>query len=270
LILRKLKVDTGNLSSNRDGMDICDCHDVLIEDCEIKAQDDGICFKSGNGVGCKDIIVRNCSVDKLGLSAGNGIKFGTASHGSFVNVLCHNLVVRDTGNTAFTWESVDGAVIENVEVRDCAVYNAAQVISVILGERGNSVEGLEKRMGSVSNVVFKNITATSDAGSVASLVSGASEKTVHDIHFSGLRLSFPGGATTVPATPVEYHGEYPEGTHFGDLPGYAFYVRHADGVTFTNCEFSTKHPDTRRWLAIDDVRGLVCKDIKESAATARH
>src|SRR6516164_5906657 len=120
------------------------------------------------------------------------------------NVLCEPLVVRDTGNTAFTWESVDGAVIENVEVRDCAIYNAAQVLSVILGERGSSVEGLEKRMGSVSNVVFKNITATLDSGAVACLVSGAPGKSVHDIHFSGLKLSFPGGTSAVPAIPVEY------------------------------------------------------------------
>src|SRR5205085_2593241 len=84
--LRRLYVNTGNVASNRDGMDICDCHNVLIEDCWIAAQDDAICFKSGSPFGCKDIVVRRCSVDKLGLSAGNCVKFGTTSYGSFINV----------------------------------------------------------------------------------------------------------------------------------------------------------------------------------------
>ncbi len=269
LILRNLKVDTGNLPSNRDGMDICDCHDVLIEDCQIKAQDDGICFKSGNAFGCKNIVVRRCSVDKLGLNAGNCVKFGTASRGTFMNVLCEALDVRNTGNAAFTWESVDGAIIENVEVRNCSVSNAAQVISILLGERVSS-PGAPQRMGSVSNVSFKNIMATAGSHIIACLVSGSPGTRVNHIQFSGLKLEFTGGATIVPATPVEYQGGYPEGTHFGELPGYAFFVRHADDVTFTDCEFATKQPDARRWLVTEDVQGLVCKDIKEAAATARH
>ena len=133
LILRGLIVDTGNLTSNRDGMDICDCHNVLIENCAVQSQDDGICFKSGSAVGCRNIVVRDCLVDKMGISAGNCVKFGTASEGSLANVLCQNLVLRNTGNTALSWESVDGAVIDQVEVRDCKVSGAAQVISVILG-----------------------------------------------------------------------------------------------------------------------------------------
>jgi polygalacturonase len=262
LILRKLKVETGNLPSNRDGMDICDCHDVLIEDCDIKAQDDGICFKSGGAFGCKDIAVRHCSIDKLGLGAGNCVKFGTASYGSFINVLCQDLFVQNTGNTAFTWESVDGAVIQNVEVRDCVISNAAQPISLILGERRSSIEGLQRRIGSVSNVVFKNITSISSVSPVACLVTGSPGNPVHDIHFSGLKLRFSGGSKSVPPAPTEYQGGYPEGTHFGEFPGYAFYVRHADGVTFTNCEFSTEKPDTRPWLATEDVRALRHNGIK--------
>jgi polygalacturonase len=48
LVLRGLTVDIGEIPSNRDGMDICDCHDVLVEDCETRSQDDGICFKGGS------------------------------------------------------------------------------------------------------------------------------------------------------------------------------------------------------------------------------
>ena len=48
IIIRNIKVHTGNLTPNRDGIDIVDCHNVLIENCDIKSEDDGICFKSGS------------------------------------------------------------------------------------------------------------------------------------------------------------------------------------------------------------------------------
>jgi len=246
-------------------MDICDCHQALIEDCDIKAQDDGICFKSGNAVGCEDLVVRRCRVDKLGVSAGNCVKFGTASRGSFRNVLCHNLVVRNTGNTAFSWESVDGAVIENVQVRDCQVSNAAQVISLMLGDRS----GLGERIGSISHVDFQNIRSSSGTRPIGCLVTGAPGHPLRDIRFTHLQLQFPGGPTELPPPPKEYQGGYPEGTYFGNLPGYAFYVRHAEGVVFADCDFSTDAPDARRWLETEDVRDLKCQNLKVAAPRRR-
>ena len=55
--IQNIKVNTGKLTPNRDGIDIVDCHKVLIEDCFIQSEDDGICFKSGSEYGCKDVIV---------------------------------------------------------------------------------------------------------------------------------------------------------------------------------------------------------------------
>ncbi len=66
--IQKIKVNTGSLTPNRDGIDIVDCHQVLIEDSFIQSEDDGICFKSGSEYGCKDIVVRRCILDKLNVS----------------------------------------------------------------------------------------------------------------------------------------------------------------------------------------------------------
>jgi polygalacturonase len=256
LVLRGLTVDTGDIPSNRDGMDICDCHDVLVEDCEIRSQDDGICFKSGSAVGCRDIVVRRCSVDKMGLSAGNCLKFGTISCGAFENVTCEDLVLRNTRNTAITWESVDGAMIRNVEVRDCNISATAQAISVMLGRRS------EGPIGSVADLTFENITTISGVGPIACLVTGMAGHPTRNLRFSHLKFVTVGGIEEIAARVPEYAGGYPEGTHFGNLPGSALYLRHVDRVRFSDCEFATERTDARPWLATEDVVG--CEQINVS------
>jgi len=256
LVLRGLTVDTGDIPSNRDGTDICDCHDVLVEDCAIRSQDDGICFKSGSAVGCRDIVVRHCSVDKMGLSAGNCLKFGTVSCGGFANVTCEDLVLRSTRNSAITWESVDGATICDVEVRDCNISGATQAISVMLGRRRGGP------IGSVANLAFNNITATDGVGPIACLVSGMPGHPIRNLQFSHLKFVTVGGIEKFVAGVPEYPGDYPEGTHFGNLPGSTFYLRHVDRVRFSDCEFATERTDVRPWLATEDVAG--CEQINVS------
>ena len=39
-------------------------------------------------------------------------------------------------------------------------------------------------------------------------------------------------------------------------PGFAFFVRHAQNVSFANCHVSTTGPDARPWSAVKDVSGL--------------
>lgn len=262
LVLRGLSVDTGNLPSNRDGMDICDCHDVLVEDCALRSQDDGICFKSGSAYGCSNIVVRRCVVDKLGVSAGNCLKFGTASQGSLTQVVCSDLKLRNTGNTAVTLESVDGAAIDHVEVRDCEVSGAAQVISVILGHRRGTI-------GSVSHLVFRNIRSASGAKPIACLLTGAAGHPLRDLQFIGVNLRFPGGVTHPAAQTPEYGGDYPEGTHFGTLPAYGVFLRHVEGATFTDCSFSTDQPDARPWLVTDDAAGVEQARVAASGTPPR-
>src|SRR5690606_2032645 len=95
ITIQKIKVNTGQLTPNRDGIDIVDCHKVLIEDSSIESEDDGICFKSGSEYGCKDIIVRRCTLDKLNVKAGNCFKLGTDGLGSFMNFDVSELILKN-------------------------------------------------------------------------------------------------------------------------------------------------------------------------------
>ena len=44
---------------------------------------------------------------------------------------------------------------------------------------------------------------------------------------------------------------------FGDLPAWAYYLRHVNGVTFSGCASSLVNSDVRSKLVTSDVSGLV-------------
>ena len=49
---------------------------------------------------------------------------------------------------------------------------------------------------------------------------------------------------------------YPEFSQFKELPAWAFYIRHANDITFKNVKFVAKKKDYRPAIVTDDVKGL--------------
>ena len=81
-----LKVDAKSYWNN-DGIDIVDCSDVVIRNCDFDAADDVYCFKSHSKDGLSEnILVENCR----GRSSANGIKFGTYTLGKFKHFRHHH------------------------------------------------------------------------------------------------------------------------------------------------------------------------------------
>jgi len=54
---------------------------------------------------------------------------------------------------------------------------------------------------------------------------------------------------------------------FGPLPAYAFYIRHADGVTIRNASVSVERPDERPSLIADDVANLTIEGLRGKGGT---
>jgi polygalacturonase len=133
---------------NNDGMDITDCRNVRITNCDINSADDGICLKSYYpGYFNDSIYIANCYIR----SSASAIKFGTASVGGFKNVVIDNITVKDTYRSAIAIESVDGGFIENVQVSNITAVNTGNAIFVRLGHRAGETPG------TVKNISFKNI-----------------------------------------------------------------------------------------------------------------
>ena len=258
--IQNIKVDSGKLTPNRDGIDIVDCHDVLIENCDIKSEDDGICFKSGSEYGCKDIVVKNCVIDKLNVNAGNAFKLGTDGLGSFINFDVSGLIIKNVKqNSAIAIESMDGAVIDNISVSDCTITNSGQAIFILLANRNRTVPGRKPRIGSISNIYFKNITGKDFTQQYPSIITGIKGHHIQNITFENLNFMMKGGINTTDQTVMEYDGKYPEGSKFGNTNAFGFYIRHTDSASFLNCNIKTQLPDSREWLVQNNVGQITIK-----------
>ena len=116
---------------NNDGIDIDACRNVLMRDCVINSEDDGLCFKGSSDRPIENVLVENCKF----YSTCNAMKFGTASQSGFRNVLIRNVEAggpapgmvpatnqkhRVRAIAGASWETTDGGDIENILAHQCA------------------------------------------------------------------------------------------------------------------------------------------------------
>ena len=80
VVIRGIKIV--NLANfNNDGIDVVDCHRVVISDCILDCEDDGICLKTCSSRGVVDVAITNCVVSsharaiKISLPAIPGSRF---------------------------------------------------------------------------------------------------------------------------------------------------------------------------------------------------
>ena len=134
---------------NNDGIDLVDCKNARITNCIINAADDGICLKSEERNGrCENIYIANCRVR----SSASAIKFGTASHGGFKKITVRNIYVYDTYRSAIAIETVDGGILEDIDVRNINGVNTGNAIFIRLGHRNKDSVYSQLRNVYIANV----------------------------------------------------------------------------------------------------------------------
>ncbi len=231
---------------NRDGIDICDCQDVLIENCNIKADDDAVCFKSGNECGCDNVVVRHSMIIS---TMANGIKFGTYSYGGFTNCLCEDCIIKDTRTCAISIQSVDGGKIENLQFRRLVIQNVESVFFALIADKARVPEGYAKRIGSISHILFEDIEASGVRRNYGTYLGGFKCKDqiyrIKDFVFRNVNVIYQGGCMECPAEPEEFGKQYPESNVFGVLPASGYYIRHAEEIVFEDCKTVIALPDAR-------------------------
>jgi polygalacturonase len=249
LVIRNVNVRS-NLSGTRDGIDVVDCHNVLIDNCTILSEDDSICLKSATARGTQDVVVQNSHV--LQSSVANGLKLGTASTGSFRNVTFQNIEVDHVDKAAMAVESVDGADISGITFQGIHVQDAGTAVFVLLGRRGNP-----PRIGSIDRVTFQDISGDATKHSWGSIISGTQiDGTIYSpthLLFRDFQVTAAGGLGTVPAAPPEYDGRYPDPNLWGNVPAAGLFVRHVNGIFFDHSSIYLAAPDARSLTVQDDV-----------------
>lgn len=274
---------------NNDGIDIVDCDSVVVRGCSFDAADDVFCLKSHSQDHiCQNVLIENCT----GRSSANGVKFGTASRGGFKNIKIKNVTIYDTYRSAITFATVDGGIIDSIEVDGLRSYHTGNVIYLRQGRR--YVNGNTPYM---RNIVIKNVYAEvpfdkPDAGynyegpvedqprniSPCSIV-GVPGFPIENVLLQNIEITYPGRGNanyayrgTSPeelAAIPEMEKSYPEFSQFKELPAWALYIRHANNITLDNVKFSAQAPDYRPALVSDDVKGLTLHNVsyKEPNAT---
>ncbi|MGO4911017.1 glycoside hydrolase family 28 protein [Leeuwenhoekiella sp. W20_SRS_FM14] len=277
LILDNLKI-VNRAYWNNDGIDITDCKNVSIINCDLNTADDGICLKSYYPDYANDgILIKNCTIR----SSASAIKFGSASYGGFKNVTIDSIQVYDTFRSAIALESVDGAAIENIQISNITAKNTGNALFIRLGNRSG------EQPGSVKNVSIKNMLVEVPFGRPdmdydlrgpevdffhnpfpASIV-GLEDAVIENVKLENITVLYPGNATKgmgyiplsrLEAVPEERAG-YPEFSMFGELPAWGLYVRHAKNLKLKNINFALAKTDFRPAFVFDDVSQLQLENI---------
>lgn len=280
LQLQNLKIHN-QTNYNQDGIDI-DAKNVVIENCLIDVDDDGICFKSHDRNRIpENIKVRNCTI----ASNCNAIKFGTMSIGGLKNVsISHCIIKKASADHIRHWqknlqfieqpitvisgialEAVDGAVIENVVITDIKMSDVQTPIFIVLGNRGRRQVGSnEQPTGIIRNITLKNIKATSHSKMASSITAFPGEY-VENVVLQNIQISSMGKGTGEEAdTPLmENSTAYPENRMYGmAYPASGFFIRHVKRLVIKNVVLKTRNPDLRPAIIFDDVVEIQIFDLQ--------
>lgn len=281
-ICRNLVIDNVKVYSraywNNDGMDITDCTNVRIRNCYVNTADDGICLKSYYPGYCNDdILISNCTMT----TSASAVKFGSATHGGFRNVRIENIKAVDTYRSAIAVEMVDGGFVDGVEVDGIEATNTGNAIFIRLGNRRD-------KKGSLKNVSISNVKVQvpyEDAdimydmkgprlefphNPIPASITGLPDNYVENVSLKNIEIRYPGraskGIAYIPvwriASVPEKASSYPEFSMFGELPAWAFYIRHVDGLKLENITVSLDDDDFRPACVLDDVKGLHFENLK--------
>ena len=265
---------------NNDGIDITDSKNVRITNCDIDCADDGICLKSSlRNEGCENVYVANCRVR----SSASALKLGTASRGGFRKITIHDIIIYDTYRSAIAIEAVDGGVLEDVDVQNITATNTGNAIFIRLGHRNKDEVISQLRRVHIANVKVKIPLGKPDKGypeegplvfyphnAFPSSISGFTGHPVEDVTIENVEVTYDGGGNSQIARLLldslakipEQIAEYPEFSMFGELPAWAFYVRHVVGLNMKNIAVKAKNKDYRPACVFDDVIRLKTSGFK--------
>ncbi|MCS7314769.1 MAG: glycosyl hydrolase family 28-related protein [Bryobacterales bacterium] len=242
------------LNSYADGIDPDCSRFVRIANCYVDSHDDAICPKASQALGeprpTEHLVVTNCILR----TDCNAIKFGTESRGDFRNVTISNCVIlpRDRGIrpiSGISLHSVDGSHIEGVTIANIVMRQVRAPLFIRLGNRGRGMS--PPVPGSVRGIVISNLVAV-DASYTSGVV-GIPGHRVRDVTLENLDFTMAGGGSFGGLAVPEHESKYPEATMFGQLPAWALYARHVEGLVVRNLRARFLQPTDRPAIILDDV-----------------
>jgi polygalacturonase len=277
-----LTVDNVTMDTDRDGIDIDCCRNMMVSNCRINApNDDALCPKSSFALGRKviteNLTIVNCQVS--GFQEGtlldgtmkpsrghNGrIKFGTESAGGFRNCTIANCTFRNCRGLAL--EEVDGGIMENIPINNLTMMDGNDyAIYITTGKRNRS--GALAGPSVCRNIFISGVIADG-VGRIGGVeIFGLPDHPIEGLWLDNIRLINNGGGAKTDAarTPRELAYDYPEPGREGTMPAYGVFARHVKGLELANFDLSYKTNDLRPAIVCSDINGLEIDNFKAQVA----
>ena len=267
LLIDGVTIDAPPNIANLSGFEVSDSHNVIIRNCDVRAEDDGICFKTFLPRGLKNILVENNAVHCY---MANGIKLGSWTVGPVSDITIRNNKITYAKYAGLNLASVDGSHVRNILVENLEMHNVGQPIFIRLGKRESKKGNWEtfaqdNPVGSIDGITIKGLRAYSthqESEGPSCSLSGIPNARIQNIVIKDSSIEMPGAQWDIPKIPAEKESFYPQSNMFGNTPGYAFFIRNADGVVLENVTISKLCPDARPWLSVVNakVKEVNCRE----------
>ncbi|WP_343306350.1 glycosyl hydrolase family 28 protein [Chitinophaga niabensis] len=262
---------------NNDAIDIDGCRQVVISDCIMDTDDDGITLKSTGAAPCEDVAVTNCIVSSFCAA----IKCGTESTGGFKNILISNCIIKPSacptepifrtpriGQVGIALEIVDGGIMDGITVSNIVIEGTECPIYVRLGNRArkHTEEAPEPGRGTMRNVSLSDINVY-NAGNYCSSITGIPGSPIENITLNNIRIINRGGLrqgeyTSDPLKVPELEKEYPAPDRWRNLPSSGFFIRHVKHISLNDVTLGSLAADPRIPVIADDVEELKISDLQ--------
>ncbi|KAK4412998.1 Transcription factor [Sesamum alatum] len=237
---------------NNDGIDIEDSNNTLITRCTIDTGDDAICPKTYTGP-IYNLTATSCWIK----TKSSAIKFGSASWYAFKGLVFDNITIveshrglglqiRDGGNVSdITFSNI------NISTRyyDPSWWGRAEPIYITTCPRDSN-----SKAGSISNLQFINITATSENGV---FLSGSEGGALRNLKFLNVNLTYKRWTNYADGL-VDYR---PGCQGLVNHSTAGFMMEHIDGLEVENVNMRWAEEKTRLWNNPLDFRPSTVNNI---------
>ena len=164
--------------------------------------------------------------------------------------------------------------MDNVNVSDIDIKGTLAPIFVRLGNRARQYKkGLPRPgVGRLRNVTISNIKASTDSN-MGCAIAGLTNHPIENLALKNINISFPGRGKAGDRTRrfEEKPGAYPECTMFAKgseqkrLPAYGLYFWHVEGLKLEGVKLTTRKPDERAAIGLEDVSNVLIDDKAASS-----
>ncbi len=258
----KMRANKKRGNPNSDGVNIYNCENVRISDCDINSSDDALVFRGA----CKNITTTNCVLSS------NCQTVVMWSSDVFENISISNCVMYNANKVGVALRMTEGCRLNNVSVSNIVMERVNCALWIQQAER----PGHEPK-GGLSNIVFSNIQATG-TDSIGCAILGMPSSPLRNVTLSNIRISFEGGGIQhlvdqeigeLPRHDENVFGRklaqrFNNHDQFGMLPAYGFFCRHVDGLVMENINLSCRSADYRPAVYIKDGRDSRLSGLRAS------